>query len=58
MRVYVVYLDNNDEDFASFATCRFSLLKLISNCLEDIVSHTENTRYQKGIYVFVKDLSL
>ena len=40
-----------DEDFASFATCRFSTLKMISNCLKDVVSH-KNTRYQK--YVFIK----
>ena len=29
-----------------FATCRFSTLKRISSCLEDVVSH-KNTRYQK-----------
>ena len=38
--------NNYDEDFANFATCRFSNLKVSSNCLEDIVSH-KHTRYQK-----------
>ena len=41
--------NNNDEDFASFAT------KMISSCLEDVVSH-KNTRYQR-VAMCVLDLS-
>ena len=35
-------INNNydcDENFACSATCRFSTLKRISSCLEDVVSH-------------------
>ena len=45
----MICLENNnnyDEDFVSFAICRFSTLKMIFNCLEDVVSH-KNTRYEK-----------
>ena len=44
--VFYYSCNNYDEDFASFATCRFFTLKRIYNCLEDVVSH-KNTRYQK-----------
>ena len=32
--------NNYEDDFASFATCQFSTLKMISSCLEDVVSLT------------------
>ena len=38
--------DLSEKKMTSFATCRFSTLKMISYCLEDIVSH-KNTSYQR-----------
>ena len=38
--------NNYDEHSASFATRRFSTLKMLSGNLEDIVSH-KNSQYQK-----------
>ena len=39
--------NNNDEDFASFATRRFSTLTIIFGHLEGIGSH-KNTRYKQA----------
>ena len=44
----MICLENNyyDEDFASFATHRFSTLSMLSDHLEDLGSH-KNTKYEK-----------
>ena len=55
--------NNNYEDFASFATRRFSTLTTISGHLKGIVSH-KNTQYYKlyvyfNLYVYItRDFSL